>query len=179
MDKTTTPIHYTTSNYSSTPHAPNPDTPIHNSSSPNSSPPPEKPSPNSHAPSTPTPTTSPTASTDTSNATSAPNAPLNTCSDTPSTLPPPTNQPYCIALDGTTVPSTATPSQAPSRESVSACGMGQAGVFRDCRVGASQAQQARQITRADGVLGSRGFGWQGGQLPVPLEQLLWKLWQLL
>jgi hypothetical protein len=34
-----------------------------------------------------------------------------------------------------------------------------------------------QVARADGVLGARGIGWGGWQLPVPLEVLVLKLWQ--
>jgi len=42
---------------------------------------------------------------------------------------------------------------------VSLGGVGRAGVFCDCGAWASQAHQAGQIARADGVLGSGGFGW--------------------
>jgi len=42
---------------------------------------------------------------------------------------------------------------------VSLGGVGRAGVFCDCGAWASQAHQAGQIARADGVLGSRGVGW--------------------
>jgi hypothetical protein len=40
--------------------------------------------------------------------------------------------------------------------------VGRAGVFLDCCARTSQAHQAGQVARADGVLGSRGFGGQGG-----------------
>jgi hypothetical protein len=43
--------------------------------------------------------------------------------------------------------------------SVSSGGVGQAGVFCDYRARTSQAHQAGQVARADGVLGSRGVGW--------------------
>jgi len=49
--------------------------------------------------------------------------------------------------------------------SVSSGGVGRAGVFCDCGARASQAHQAGQVARADGVLGSGGFGW-GGWLAV-------------
>jgi hypothetical protein len=45
--------------------------------------------------------------------------------------------------------------------SVSSGGVGQAGVFLDCCARTSQAHQAGQVARADGVLGSRGVGWRG------------------
>jgi hypothetical protein len=45
--------------------------------------------------------------------------------------------------------------------SVSSGGVGRAGVFCDCCARTSQAHQAGQVARADGVLGSRGVGWRG------------------
>jgi hypothetical protein len=48
---------------------------------------------------------------------------------------------------------------------VSSGGVGRAGVFCNYRARTSQAHQAGQVARADGVLGSRGVGW-GGWLTV-------------